>query len=140
MNTLDNKLKDVINLTNHLSIEVGRMKRRVEVIENDTTLKGNITKHQFRNLLTQTQKLIFDNFELLKDDLGLTTIQVAQLRTWTKDFELAANIDLNDPLLTMGLNMVLQWNLQYNGGPVFTEADIERILAGDPIITEITEA
>ena len=131
MTTLDAKLKDVINTTQNLKLELGRMKRRVEAIENDTTLQGNLTKYQFRNLLTPVQKIVFDNFALLKEDLGLSTTQVALLRTWTKDFEMASNVDLNDPQLVTGLNMVLAWDLQYEGEPVFTQADIDRILTGE---------
>ena len=131
MTTLDAKLKDVIKSTQHLKLEIGRMKRRVEAIENDTTLQGNLTKYQFRNLLTPVQKIVFDNFALLKEDLGLSTTQVALLRTWTKDFEMASNVDLNDPQLVTGLNMVLAWDLQYEGEPVFTQADIDRILTGE---------
>jgi hypothetical protein len=129
--TLESRINSAIKTGQETKLELGRMKRRVEAIEKDTTLQGNLTKYQFRGLLTQTQKLIFDNFELLKDDLGLTTLQVAQLRTWTKDFELASSVDLNDPLLAIGLNMVLAWDLQYNGAPVFTQADVDRILAGE---------
>jgi hypothetical protein len=129
--TLESRINSAIKTGQETKLELGRMKRRVEAIEKDTTLQGNLTKYQFRGLLTQTQKLIFDNFELLKDDLGLTTLQVAQLRTWTKDFELASSVDLNDPLLAIGLNMVLAWDLQYNGEPVFTQADVDRILAGE---------
>jgi len=131
MTTLDAKLKDVINTTQNLKLKIGRMKRRVEAIENDTTLQGNLTKYQFRNLLTPVQKIVFDNFALLKEDLGLSTTQVALLRTWTKDFEMASNVDLNDPQLVTGLNMVLAWDLQYEGEPVFTQADIDRILTGE---------
>jgi len=131
MTTLDAKLKDVINTTQNLKFQIGRMKRRVEAIENDTTLQGNLTKYQFRNLLTPVQKIVFDNFALLKEDLGLSTTQVALLRTWTKDFEMASNVDLNDPQLVTGLNMVLAWDLQYEGEPVFTQADIDRILTGE---------
>jgi hypothetical protein len=129
--TLESRLNSAIETTQRTALELGRMKRRVEAIEKDTTLQGNLTKYQFRGLLTQTQKLVFDNFELLQTDLGLTTLQVAQLRTWTKDFELASSVDLNDPLLAIGLNMVLAWDLQYNGEPVFTQADVDRILAGE---------
>jgi len=129
--TLESRINSAIKTGQETKLELGRMKRRVEAIEKDTTLQGNLTKYQFRGLLTQTQKLVFDNFELLQTDLGLTTLQVAQLRTWTKDFELASSVDLNDPLLAIGLNMVLAWDLQYNGEPVFTQADVDRILAGE---------
>lgn len=129
--TLETTIKAVVNDQFQLKMTVNRMKREVDLLKKEMTRGDNLTKYQFRNLLTQTQKLIFDNFELLKNDLGLTVVQVAQLRTWTKDFEMASSVDLNDPSLSVGLNMVLTWNLQYNGEVVFTQADVDRILAGE---------
>jgi hypothetical protein len=130
--TVNSLIQDQFNM----KLTVGRLKRDVDALKSELTLGDNITKHQFRNLLTQTQKIVLDNFYLLKDDLFLTNTQLAILTTFKADFDAATSISLSDPLLVDGLNLVASWNLIYNNEPVFTQDDVDRILNGNDLNKE----
>ena len=129
--TLEKTVTNIITDQQALKLTVGRLRRDVDALKSEMTRGDNITKYEFRNLLTQTQKLVLDNFYLLKDDLLLTNTQLAILTTFKADFDAATSISLSDPLLVDGLNLVASWNLIYNDEPVFTQDDVDRILNGN---------
>ncbi len=89
-----------------------------------------ITKFEFRQLLTNTQKLVWDNFDLMKDALALTDMQFMQLRSFKADFDSAQLVTMDSPLMVGGLGTMASWNLTLDGQVVFTQADVDRILAG----------
>jgi len=89
-----------------------------------------MSKYVFRQLLTDQQKLVWDNYDLLKTALGLTDQQYMMMRSFRADFEAAEELNLEEPLLINGLNAVASWGLQLDGQDVFTSADVARILAG----------
>ena len=89
-----------------------------------------VTKFAFRQLLTPSQKMVFDNFDLLAETLGLTSMQVMQLRIFKADFDSAIKVNMQEPTMIQGLQAIASWNLELDSQPVFTEADVDRILAG----------
>ena len=89
-----------------------------------------ISKFVFRQLLTDTQKMVWDNYDVLKTDLGLTDMQFMQMRSFRADFDSAQEVTMDQPLVVNGLTLLASWNLALDGNPVFTQADAERILAG----------
>ena len=90
-----------------------------------------ISKYDFRQLLTDLQKLVWDNYDILKVDLGLTDMQFMQLRSFRADFDSAQVVTMDAPLMVNGLGTIATWNLQYSGQAVFTQADVTRILNGE---------
>ena len=89
-----------------------------------------ITKFEFRQLLTPEQKLVWDNFDVLKTELALTDLQFMQMRSFKADFDSAQLVTMDSPLMIGGLGVMASWELTLNGQPVFTQADVDRILAG----------
>jgi hypothetical protein len=92
-----------------------------------------ITKFTFRQLLNSLQKLVWDNFDLLKEQLGLTDMQFMQMRSFRADFDSSRKVNMELPLMTGGLQTIADWELELDGQAVFTDADVERILAGTPV-------
>ncbi|MBE0584133.1 MAG: hypothetical protein IH612_10300 [Desulfofustis sp.] len=91
-----------------------------------------MSKYEFRKLLTGSQKLVWDNYDILKGSLGLTDMQYMMMRTFRADFDVANEVDLGDQLLIDGMYSAASWGLQLDGVPVFTTDDVTRILSGNP--------
>ena len=90
-----------------------------------------ISKYDFRQLLTDMQKLVWDNYDVLKTELGLTDMQFMQLRSFRADFDSAQVVTMDAPLMVNGLGTIAGWGLEYGGQAVFTQADVDRILNGE---------
>lgn len=98
-----------------------------------------ITKYMFcEKLLTPIQKFIWDNYDLLKAELGLTDEQFMQLRSFKASFDRAEKVTMDDDLMVEGLSILASWNLTYNEDPVFTQEDVDRILSGQPLYEALT--
>ena len=89
-----------------------------------------ISKQSFRKRMNLNQKLVWDNFEILKDSLGLTDNQVMLLRTFKADFDSCEKIRIDDDILINGLRFVASWNLVFQGEPIFDEEQVTEILGG----------
>ncbi len=133
---LEDRLNGLIKDQFQSKIELNRLKRQFDEMKSEITLGQNISKHTFRGLLTQSQRIVLDNFELLADELGLTKTQIAMLRTSRADFDAAGSISLSDLMLTESLYAIASWGLQYDGQHVFELTDVERILRGEAPVTD----
>lgn len=67
-----------------------------------------MTKHQFRRRFTLDELVRFDNPELFVE---LTPQQRAIVNTLQRSFEVATEIDLTDPLLHYGMQLMVNWGL-----------------------------
>lgn len=67
-----------------------------------------MTKYQFRRRFTLDELVRFDNPELFVE---LTPQQRAIANTLMRSFEAATEIDLNDPQLQFGLQLMVDWGL-----------------------------
>ena len=93
-----------------------------------------VSKTQFRALLTPAQKLVWDNYDLLKTTLGLSDEQFMAMRSFRADFELVeGSVDLSVPLMIGGMQTISSWDLQFQGGAIFPASEVTRILNGEEV-------
>lgn len=71
-------------------------------------LTTKMTKYQFRRRFSLDELVRFDNPELF---VTLTPQQRAIVNTLQRSFEAATEIDLNDPLLQYGMQLMVDWGL-----------------------------
>ena len=126
--TLESQIRNIQAQVSNLKTEGDSIKSTVE------PTFPVITKFAFRELLTQLQETVWDNYDILKDTLGLTNDQFMAIRTFRARFDSAEKVTLTDAYLVQGLSALASWNLTLNEQPVFTQAEADRILAGQPFI------
>ena len=124
--TLESQIQAIQTQVSNLKTEVDSIKSTVE------PTFPVITKFAFRELLTQLQETVWDNYDILKDTLGLTTDQYMAIRTFRARFDSAEKVTLTDTYLVQGMYALASWNFTLNEQPVFTQADAVRILAAQP--------
>lgn len=70
-----------------------------------------MTKYQFRRRFTLDELVRFDNPELF---IQMTPQQRAIANTLQRSFEVATEIDLTDPILHYGMQLMVDWGLLTN--------------------------
>lgn len=73
------------------------------------SLNTQLTKYQFRKRFTMEELLKFDSPEVFLQNP--TQEQLLIIKTLKKSYDDATSIDLDDPLLQYGLNLMVQWGL-----------------------------
>ena len=133
--TLESQIK---SMQRNLQSQIDSITQTVNSLQ--TTINPQfpiISKFQFRKLLTQNQELIWDNYDILKDILGLTAEQFMALRTFRAMFDTAEKLDMTEDYMVNGMHAIAGWGLQYDGQHVFELTDVERILRGEePVIIQ----
>lgn len=76
---------------------------------NSPPARTTMTKYQFRRRFTMEELVKFDNPEMFLPNL--TPQQKAIIRTLTRSFDAAQEIDLTDPTLQYGMNLMVEWGL-----------------------------
>lgn len=83
---------------------------------------AHLTKGQFRDRLTFTEKLQLDNYDIDGIAPILDTTQKAYIRTLIKDFESSAYINVFDPQTVAGIYMTVSFG-------IISPGNIDKILA-----------
>ncbi len=113
------------------SQKINALEQRLNQIQSEVQPQWPvITKFHFRSLLTPTQETVWDNYDILKETLGLTNEQFMAIRTFRARFDSAEKITMTDAYLIQGLSALAAWELELNSELVFTQEDADRILAG----------
>jgi hypothetical protein len=133
MTTLQGQIQSTASRMNTLEQRLNQIQQGV------TPSWPVITKFAFRELLTPIQEMVWDNYDLLKEDLTLSNEQFMAIRTLRARFDSAEKITMTDQYLIAGLHNLVTWGLTLNGEPVFTTEEVDRILAGQPVVTEDPE-
>lgn len=98
------------------------MAGRLAAIEHETVARWPImTKFGFRQLLTNEQMLMWDNW--LDMELGLTQQEKWQMNSFFKSFDTAEKVTMTDPMMTDGMAFFVAKGL-------LTQDESDRILAG----------
>ena len=120
--TLDSQIKSIASNQATLQSQVQSLKTEVDSIKQETIPAWPvITKYSFRQLLTQEQILLWDNWQEM--DLGLTQEEKWQMNSFFKSFDSAEKVTMTDPMMQAGMAFFVAKGL-------LTQDEADRILAG----------
>ena len=118
-----------------LQNDIQNMQRRIDTLQSrvyrmQTEVSPSwpiITKYAFRQLLTQDQRLMWDNWSEM--ELGLTQQEKWQMNSFFKSFDAAEKVTMTDQMMTEGMAFFVAKGL-------ITQEEADRILAGQQPVTE----
>ena len=105
--------------------KLNTLEQRINQLQNEVAPSWPIiTKYAFRQLLTNEQMLMWDNWQDM--ELGLTQQEKWQMNSFFKSFDTAEKVTMTDPMMQDGMAFFVTKGL-------LTQEEADRILAGQPV-------
>ena len=105
--------------------KLNTLEQRINQLQNEVAPSWPIiTKYAFRQLLTNEQMLMWDNWQDM--ELGLTQQEKWQMNSFFKSFDTAEKVTMTDPMMQDGMEFFVAKGL-------LTQEEADRILAGQPV-------
>ena len=105
--------------------QIAQLEQRINQLQNEVAPSWPvITKYAFRQLLTNEQMLMWDNWQDM--ELGLTQQEKWQMNSFFKSFDTAEKVTMTSPMMLAGMEFFVAKGL-------LTQEEADRILAGQPV-------